>query len=472
MLYNKNNFNTVIFIVADTLRADKVGLYGENLELTPNINQIGKEGIVFNNAYTTVTNTDPSITSMMTGKYPVSVGLINHASRIQDSELKNIEACKFLPEILGKEKYKTIAIDWMGRWHKRGYKIYSGKIERKSKKNRHSDSPPLFSFLRYFGKLSFYLFSRELSLRLYYAFAKSPYIPYDSASVVIPKAIEILKKCKKEKLFLYIHLWDCHAPHTQSKGIHSYLFDTIEKTYEGQVKYLDEQIGKLYKYLKRSGMDKNTLLIFTSDHGENFSGPGKLLCHEGLTEDIVRIPLIINSPHLPKKQLTNLVQHIDIFPTILDLLHIPLRDEIDGKSLLPNILGRKNRIRSFAYFEDLGINRTNIKKSTRRRGIRLKDYKYIQTIKSSKELLSSVELPKDIRIDSEELYDLNNDVNEKNNLITKKKKIACELSLELQKIIEKLEKQRLNEQQMIRKKNKDGINDKQEILSILQSLGY
>ncbi len=438
------HINRIVFIVADTLRADKVGFH-DGTSITPHIDRLGKDGIIFNNAYTTTTSTDPSITSMMTGKYPISVGLVNHAGKISKEEQGNIKTRKLLPEILAGKGFKTMAVDWLGRWHKRGYGYYSGRISNRNSSSQISDNLPLFSFLRYFGRLSVYVYNKEFILRLYYALFKKPYIPYDPADVVIDKAISDLKKSKENKLFLYLHLWDCHFPHTKSKGIRSYLFDSIEKTYEDEVKFMDKQIGRLYDFLTKSKMVDDTLVVFTSDHGENFSGPGRPLAHEGLTDSVVRIPLIIKAANFYNIKIDSLVQHLDIFPTILDFVNIPEPKGIDGNSLLPLMLGKKRQIRNFAYFEDLAFSRIEIKdRMIRRKGILSNNFKYILTLKDKKESLGKVTSSDDSHVDSEQLYNLKNDPKEKINLINKKKDTAKELSSKLENLIQELNIRRLD----------------------------
>lgn len=476
MVEQKHKFKKVILIIADTLRAKNVGIYGRKPSPTPNLDNIGKRGIVFSNTYATTTFTDPSVTSIMTGKYPISVGLINHGPHVTKEEIQHTVKAVFLSEILSENGYKTIAIDWMSRWHKRGYGRYSGRINKQGIKNWVTNSPPLFFYLRFLDKICVLIFKREFFLRLYYALGRNPQIPYDPADIVIDKAIDELNKYQQKDLFLYIHLWDCHIPYTKSKGIRSYLMDNVIKTYEDEIKFMDHQIWRLYNYLEKNNLLKDTLIVITSDHGENFSGPGRPFNHEGLSEDVVRVPLIISNPLFKQRRVSCLAQHVDIFPTILDLIGFPMLKNIDGKSLVKIMFGRRKKIRDFAYFEDLVVRTLNIGgKILRRRGIKFGDYKFIETISGNKNDLMKY-IPENIKIVKRELYYLNKDKEEKDNIYTKNIKKGIELDRKLHSIINTLYIAKLKGKKEFNLRNsglfKKQIKESEETIINLKSLGY
>lgn len=107
----------VVLIVVDALRAQNLGIYGYHKDTSPNIDWLGKRGVVFDNAFSCINTTDPSVTSIFTGRYPISHGIINHGTKLTQSEVhaflrRNI---KTLPEILKSNGYITLALDWLGR---------------------------------------------------------------------------------------------------------------------------------------------------------------------------------------------------------------------------------------------------------------------------------------------------------------------------------------------------------------------
>jgi hypothetical protein len=184
----------IIFIVTDTVRADNIGLYNLSVKTTPVIDSYGKNGIFFKNAYTTITCTDPAITAMMTGNYPVTIGLVNHASHVTAEEQKNAELVVNLAEILQSNNFYTAAIDWLGRWHKKGFDYYSGALTNPVAKINIADKFPFPLFLRVLDKLSVKILKREIFIRFYYAFFKSAVKHYDDAETIVNKAIKILQK--------------------------------------------------------------------------------------------------------------------------------------------------------------------------------------------------------------------------------------------------------------------------------------
>lgn len=427
----KNRTKRIIFIIADTLRAQNVGLYGANPSPTPNIDALGKTGIVFDNAYTTITKTDPAITTIMTGRYPLSNGLINHGPEITRKEEKNLSALTFLAEILKKHGYKTFAVDWLSRWHKRGYGYYSGKLTKDCDPSFPLMGLPFPLILRILDKISVKYLKREIFLRFYYSLFTNPKIPYDPADVVINKAIKILEKNKNENIFVYLHLWDAHAPHTRPKGLYSYLFDTAADTYNAEIKFLDTEIGRLIDQLKKTNQLRNTLIVLTSDHGENLYEHDTPFNHEGLYEDVVKVPLIISHGLLPVGTISDSVQHIDIFPTILDFLKISGPDDIDGKSLLPLIRGGKKSKRRSVYFEDLTYRKLEIPRNTRRIGIRIGEYKFIKTLIGEKKDIYAIMPREDLKITKETLFNLEKDPFEKDNLVQKKQFLSNKLRQEM-----------------------------------------
>lgn len=404
----------IIFIVIDTLRAKNVGLYGANPSPTPNIDQLGKDSIIFTNAYTTITKTDPSISSIMTGKYPISLGIVNHGKSVSHVEEENVEKALFLAEVLKANGYETFAVDWIGKWHKRGYDYYSGRIDKDSDSvNFTLRKLPLLFYLKSFDKIMLKLSQRSFFVRFYYCFLPNPKIPYDTANNIVDKAIFLLKKNSKKKLFLYLHFWDPHFPHIRPKKFKSYLLDTVADTYNAEVSFLDQEIGRLLAYVREQKENDNTLIILTSDHGENFSEYGNPLNHEFLYENVVKIPLLIRNPYLHARKIDALAQHIDIFPTILQMLNIPITKDIEGKSLLPLIKGIKKQVRDFVYFEDVLHRRFYFTKNRRRRGLRVGNYKYIETLSQYNNPMVPSELTK---ISSQELYYLKNDPEEEKNI--------------------------------------------------------
>lgn len=424
---NIKNLKNVIFIISDTHRAKNVGLYGAKPTPTPEIDKLGEKGILFANAYTSITKSDPSITAIMTGKYPMSTGLISHGSWIigkQEQKLKNIP---FLAEILRENGFKTAAIDYFGRWHKRGFSYYSGKIIKDiEEKKIAGNNIEFIEYLRYLDAIFFKIFKRDFFVRFYYCFFPKVIIPRDPADTVIDDAIKVLENFKKEKLFLYVHFRDPHSPYVRPKGLRSFIFDSIEDRYNAEIKFMDSQVGRLVRKLEKLGDLDKTLIVFTADHGENLTEHNIYIAHHDPYEEVVKIPLIFYNPNFHFKKIKSFVCNIDIFPTILDFLKIPVAQNIDGKSLLPLINGKSTKLRNFVFFDDNLFGKYSLRKSRRKLGVRVDNYKYIRTIRGKDQDIFQP-FPVNYRVAQEELYDLNVDPMEKNNLAVINKGILSRL---------------------------------------------
>ena len=117
----------IIFIVIDALRPKNLGCYGYQKNISPNIDEISTEGLLFRDAYSTTNATDPSLTTIFSGRFCRSHGIMKHGALLQSEEVQNyLKTVPTLPEILKHNGYKTFAIDWLGRWHTKGFDYYSG----------------------------------------------------------------------------------------------------------------------------------------------------------------------------------------------------------------------------------------------------------------------------------------------------------------------------------------------------------
>jgi arylsulfatase A-like enzyme len=224
-------------------------------------------------------------------------------------------------------------------------------------------------------------------------------------------------------------------------GYHDYQkFDNItdinyvKSLYAGEVSYVDNQLGKLFAKLEELKIFDSTLVVFLSDHGESLFEHHVYIGHGiFLFDNEVKIPLIIKpaKSHGKCRVIDDQVESIDVMPTILDLLDLPESKDAQGKSLARLIKDRATKDNeSFAFGESsntggTGFVRTNKWKFVSRMKIDLDEL--IQGMKPSTEVDLSTYI-----IDQEQLYDLENDPVEMNNLVEKEKGVANELRKELQ----------------------------------------
>jgi len=403
----------ILLIVVDALRARNLGCYGYPRSASSNIDNLAKEGVLFEDAFSCANVTDASLTTIFSGKYPLSHGILRHGQRIKKEEIRKLHksGTRFLPQILKKRGYTTLAVDWLGRWHRSGFDYYSNMI--------HHGKPIGLPVNWIDSKL------RALSRR-YAAFQMSTTI--DNARAVTARAENLIATYGKKRFFLFLHYWDTHTPYGPSTDFYEKIGDeSANKMIKGiinlmswrariqeyilrynvAIAYIDHEIGKLMKNLETQGLLDQTLIILTSDHGESLTEHGIFFAHKGLYDVTIHVPLIFRYSDFPKNErIKGFVQHFDILPTITNFLDIEYK-EYDGKNALPLVYGETKQLHSAVYAEEAYYER--------KRAIRTINYKYINALSTA------------YRGSKEELYDLNKDSEETQNIIEQKPEIASAL---------------------------------------------
>lgn len=338
--HNKPN---VICIVADGLRADYLSCNGYYRQITPHIDNIAKEGILFENAFTTSNWTLPTHASMFTGMYPITHGTDENHRWLDD---------KFytLAEVLKSYGYNTF-----------GYSN-SPFICDETNLIQGFNTFITTSWGKDTGALENFLSLNSLKQ----FFMKDKDTGAFKTNKVVSKWITDSLQAKTP-FFIFINYMETHSPHGDTPYFNYYLdkdvspqeakrinqdqyayisgsvkmnnkdFETLKALYAGDILYLDMRIGQLVNYLRELRILDDTILIITSDHGENL-GEHNLIKHSfSLYDTLLHVPLIIRYPKISNSglRIKNQVQIIDIFPTILDMLKIKWEGEknIQGISL-------------------------------------------------------------------------------------------------------------------------------------------
>ncbi len=428
----------VVFVIIDALRARNVGAYGYDKPTTPNIDKIAEEGVLFRNAYSCTNYTDSSLTSIFSGVFPSGHGILHTGLRLRDEEVEAFaqSGVKLLPELLHSEEYATIGLDWMGRWHRRGYDYYSGITEAKL-------AVPINRITRTLASHKSLQSLRAGMVLLRRRFLSQAY----SATFTTERAINLIEKNRNRPFFLFIHYWDVHQGYSypkryskpflhldysqmpkntekvsdlyslSDKGLRSLGMKVLSRSktvseqiaeYDGAIRYVDDELGRLMEALKKRGIADQTLLIITSDHGESLTEHGICFDHHGLYEVSIHVPLIMRYPEVLAggKIIDGFVQHTDLVPTILDLLQIKhSQEDFDGESLLP-LIRTGDGLRSSVYVEEAY--------AERKRAVRTRGYEYIKALS---EEAAICRLCNRIHGGVEELYDLENDPEQNYNLV-------------------------------------------------------
>ncbi|HPM76854.1 MAG TPA: sulfatase [bacterium] len=307
----------VILISIDTLRADHLSCYGHPQNLTPNIDAFAREGVTFANTIAQSSWTLPSHASMLTGYLPSSIGVFHESFPLRESVTT-------LAELLREQGYATVS--------------FNGGVLLDAH----------FGFAQGFDR--YWSFDGNNN-------PNNPNSMNDLASI-LNKTRRNLPTLKGKKFFLFFHTYQLHDPYNFHPGISepgaAKCSDSEQNipecllAYEGEVRYVDRQMGTLFQLLRENGLLDNSLIIFTSDHGESFLRDKHH--HTGhaiyLYDELIKVPLIVRFPggEHAGRAIGAQVRLLDLVPTILDFVQAR-RFPGEGKSLLPLIAGTETKDR-------------------------------------------------------------------------------------------------------------------------------
>jgi len=299
----------LLLITIDTLRPDRLSCYSQKYVQTPAIDAQAAKGALFEKAFALTPTTLPSHTNILLGTTPLYHGVSeNSKTRVADAFLT-------LAEHLKSSGYATGA--FVGAFPldsrfglDRGFDVYNDSFPSKS-------------------ETGFFFAERK-------------------AEDVIAPALAWLSD-QKGKWFCWIHLWDPHAPYRPPEP---FLSRYKNDPYSGEAAYVDSQIGGLMSELQKKGWLDRTLVVVTADHGESLGEHGELTHSYFAYNSTLHVPLIMAGPGIRHSRLNEPVSHIDIFPTVCELLNIKAPPFLQGESLVPRINGKKGTARAF-YFESL-----------------------------------------------------------------------------------------------------------------------
>lgn len=327
---NKNKPN-IVFLLIDALRPDKLGCYGFQGGISPEIDEMARKGVEFKSVLSQCSWTIPSVGSFLTSLYPRTLGLYRKTNEILNDRFTT------LPEILKSQNYLTIGITANPNLNK-VYNFHQGF-------DRYVDSDIVWPWMG--SKPSETIITSTTRLK--------------SNLELFETAMAILEKDKHRPFFLYLQLMDVHRLKTEIKPeflsmFHQYSKEQ-ERMYYLKVRQTSYDVGNfVQRVLSKPGCE-NTLFIISADHGEGLFDhpdvPNSELHGYYLYESQVKVPLIFYHPNggLKPRLIEQEVRLIDLLPTLLDYLKISRRpSDIVGKSLLPLIEGTKTKISLPKYF--------------------------------------------------------------------------------------------------------------------------
>lgn len=428
----------IIYIDVDSLRPDHTSPYGYARKLTPNIQSIADKGVRFDEYHSSDTPCMPSRGAMTTQRFGVSTGIVGHQANDGDLYLTESRSQRSTAPFLGFHLANT------GGYHTVGMTCFA---------ERHQ---------AYWFHGNFMEFLRpSLSLG----------IDEDAADVADTALDWLDRRGTDDKWFLMLNFWDAHRdyqidratldraaesgpapewPDAETIAAHQDLygaataqdlhgaygdpspnpeitphaitdradFEQLINGYDGAISYIDHHIGRILAKLKELGIEDDTAIVFTADHGEAFGEHGIYGEHAYAHPATTRVPLIVHWPgvtdDLPEEKRAHdgLFYHLDFGPTLCDMLGLPTPEGWHGKSFAPVLRGEDFPGRDHLILSQ-GVH-------TFQRAVRKGDLLYIRTLH-----------PGTYKAEPEALYDLAKDPHMTRDLMPEQPELAAPLKADL-----------------------------------------
>ncbi len=320
----EEELRTVLLVVVDTLRADRLSCMGYDQHQTPSFDTLADRGVLFRNAFSAASWTRPSMASLMTSRYPTELGLVETSTppgKTWGARERRTQQSKALPdsaatmaEILQAEGFRTAAF------------VNQPALSRKARFSRGFED----------------WYTADGSGRVS---QHDPTLPetkqaWPSTSVsasidrgLVQALVEWLQDSPDAKAFAWLHLLTPHGPYLPEEPYAPKEPASDSQRYDGEVRAVDAMLAPLWE-LARLADPRRTLVIFTSDHGEEFLEHGDTEHGHSLHREVVQVPLIVAGPGFPPgTAIEDAVRTIDILPTVADLLGLPGQPDWRGESL-------------------------------------------------------------------------------------------------------------------------------------------
>jgi arylsulfatase A-like enzyme/tetratricopeptide (TPR) repeat protein len=370
--------HSLLLITLDTTRADRLGCYGHDNALTPALDLLASEGVLFEQAFADVPITLPSHATIMTGLHPPEHGLRVNGSHRLDIELPT------LAEMLREEGYRTAAF------------IASATLDSQNGLDRGFES------------------YQDDMAAAYPHDETEPLTAYRPGDIVTDLALEWLESGEEDRpFFCWVHLFDPHNPYFEHEVLSGTRFQGA-RSYDAEIAFMDLQVARLLDYLESRGLRERVLIVAAGDHGEGLAGDREKGHGFMLYESTLRVPLLFSQPgRVPEgRRVEAMVSLVDIRSTVLEMLGFDEFDERSGRSLAPAVLG--GEIQPLSCYGETDLPYTSFGWSPLR-SLTTPRWKYIRSPRRH-------------------LYDRLADPLERENLVASHPEVADELERELQTI--------------------------------------
>jgi arylsulfatase A-like enzyme/Tfp pilus assembly protein PilF len=301
----------IVVISIDTLRADRLPAYGYSRVKTPAIDALATDGVLFERAYSHAPQTLPAHAALLSGRLPFETGVRDNIGFTIGSDVR------LLPQMLRDRGFATGG-------------VVSSFVLRK-------DTGIAQGFDFFDGEMPAPAADETIG-QVQRDGAKSEAI-----------AEKWLGSVGTARAFLFLHLYEPHKPYSPPERFAAY------EPYDGEIAYADEIIGTLVRYLKSHQLYDRSTIVLLSDHGEGLGDHGEQEHGLFVYDEAIHVPLIIKQEGNAGagRRLRDVVQHIDIVPTLLDFVKAPIPNQLRGRSLKPLLEGTGQLVPVPVYSEAL-----------------------------------------------------------------------------------------------------------------------
>ncbi|MDR2810538.1 MAG: sulfatase [Tannerellaceae bacterium] len=406
----------VVFILSDDHRYDYMGFMGRVPWLeTPHMDRMARDGAHIRNAFVTTSLSSPSRASILTGMY-------SHAHKVVDNSAPLPPGLTFFPEYLQQAGYQTA---FFGKWHMgndsgdpqpgfdhwEGFRgqgeYYNPRINTNGKWVEYKDSTYVTDLLtehaidfikkQQAGNKPFFVYLSHKGVHDNFAAAPRHKGCYQDKEIVLPPSFHTPEYGLKElpsidpqtgkaasgKEYYGENMmpnWvknQRESWHGVDYSYHGRPWDVQVRNYCETLRSVDESIGSVLDYLEEAGLDKNTLVIYMGDNGFAWGEHG-LIDKRQFYEESARVPMLVYAPGLFQggRAIENLVQNVDIAPTIMDYLGVEKAPQMVGYSFLPLLKGEEAAWRDRVFYEYYWEH--EFPQTPTMHGVRTDRYKYIR----------------------------------------------------------------------------------------------
>ncbi len=295
----------IILITLDTTRADRMGFLGSERGLTPNLDALAKQSVVFTRAYAQVPLTTPSHAALLTGTYP-------QFSHLEDLGAPLGKDLPYLPDVLHRHGYHTAAV--VGAYildpsatapgFQRGFDVYDANFhQRKPGDDRY----------------------KSVERR---------------AEDVANRALGWLSRHQQRPFFIWLHFYDAHDPYDPPEPFKTHY---ASAPYDGEIAYTDSIVGSFVEVLRKHGLYQNSVIAIAADHGEAFGEHGEERHGMFLYDETIHVPLLLKLPagRFGGKRVDDRVALAEVAPTLLEAAGIRAPATMQARSLFPLIFTEK-----------------------------------------------------------------------------------------------------------------------------------